>query len=68
VSQLTCEDCGRSYEPAALGREPQLTGPCPSPRCGGSLRLEHESLDRSGPDRVVAVRSAIAGPGRLPIS
>lgn len=68
MSRLRCDECGLVYQRAAIARQMTLSSGVACRRCGGLLQSEHPEPDSDARTTVVAVRSVVGGPERLPYS
>ena len=65
TSQLRCGTCGLVYPRAAIAREMTLATGSACRRCGGRLEAFEDRLRRNP---IVAVRSPVGGPARVPFT
>jgi hypothetical protein len=66
--QLRCTRCGLAYDKAAIARQPLLATATTCRRCGGSLSESQHPRTAQSPRTVTAVRSAVAGEKRVPLT
>jgi ribosomal protein S27AE len=65
VSRMRCGRCGLAYSAAAIAREVTLATGIRCRRCGGTLTTETADRESVPRQRILAVRSPIAGSRRL---